>query len=63
MRTRYLIYSFIAFIAYAILHSINNQIKWIALGFGVTMFLFGVFSKPQIKIKEENDEEKENDEE
>jgi len=61
MRTTYLIYSFTGLVAYLILKSMANDIKWIALGFGVAMLLFGMFSKQKVIIKEDNMKVKIND--
>lgn len=49
MRKAYLIYSFTAFIAWLILDKMGYQFKWIAMGFGVVMFLLGVFMKNKVK--------------
>lgn len=49
MKRKYLIYSFVALLAWMILEKIDNELKWIALGFGVMMMLFGIFMKDKVE--------------
>ena len=60
MKTSYLVYAFAGFLAWIILNNMGNEFKWIALGFGGGMLLFGVFKKETIKEdKEDKDKDKE----
>ncbi len=52
MKTTLLAYSFAAFCGAGILHLIGTQLKWLAVGFGVVMLLFGLFSKVKMKSHE-----------
>lgn len=45
MRILYLVCAFISFLIYIILQRIENELMWLALGFGVMMLLFGLFCK------------------
>ncbi len=49
MKITYLIYAFIAFIGYMVLHWVGTQFKWMALGFGVIMLILGIFMKTKKK--------------
>lgn len=53
MRTNYLIYSFTSLLIYFVLNHIENEFKWVALGFGGAMLLFGIFMKEKVKITKE----------
>lgn len=49
MRTIYLTWSFTAFLAWMILEKMDNELKWVALGFGGMMLLIGLFMKEKVK--------------
>jgi len=52
MEITYLSLSVTGFIAAIILENMDNQLKFVALGFGVTMLLFGIFCKDKVDTKE-----------
>jgi len=45
MRTGFLGYGLVGLVLYLVLGQYQSQFKWIALGFGVVMIVFGLFSK------------------
>lgn len=53
MRKGYLGYALVGLVLYLILGS--SQIRWIALGFGLIMLLFGLFSKTREANGDEGD--------
>ncbi len=58
MRRIYLIFAFVAFVAWMILEKIDSEFKWIFLGFGGALLLFGIFMKEKIKAIGVNQENK-----
>ncbi len=59
MNITYLITSLISFVAWMILKNMDSQVKWIALGIGAILLLFGIFRKgsgenyPEVEVEVE----------
>lgn len=47
VKTKYLVLSVIGFITMMYLNYLDSEFKYIALGFGLTVLVFGVFGKEE----------------
>lgn len=59
MKTKYLAYSFTAFLLYLLLQRMDNEFRYIALGFGITILLLGIFCKDKAEEGTDNLNKKE----
>ena len=57
----YIVAAFISLVGWIILDNIYSQFKWVALGIGLVMIVFAIFSKNGAKVKAKDEDETEDE--